>query len=144
MFLFTSTFILKPPDHCGFRPGGEEVRGHLVPVSTGLWSVPAASPCGSTPELRFKNRADDLDRAGRRWGGNRVGCHGDKDKSQIRFKLVFIGFDSQWLMDQFEVTTQSSASTQLQQHNTEQPALCGAGLDLEADGGGGGGGSASY
>lgn len=103
--------------------------------------MPAASPCGSTPELRFKNRADDLDRAGRRWGGNRVGCHGDKDKSQIRFKLVFIGFDSQWLMDQFEVTTQSSASTQLQQHNTEQPALCGAGLDLEADGGGG---SASY
>lgn len=137
MFLFTSTFILKSPDHCGFRPGGEEVRGHLVPVSTGL-SVPAASPCGSTPELRFKNRADDLDRGA---GGNRVGCHGDKDKSQIRFKLVFIGFDSQWLMDQFEVTTQSSASTQLQQHNTEQPALSGAWLDLEADGGGG---SASY
>lgn len=78
-------------------------------------------------------------------GGNRVGCHGDKDKSQIRFKLVFIGFDSQWLMNQFEVTTQSSASTQLQQHNTEQPALCGAWLDLEADGGGGGGGgSATY
>lgn len=81
------------------------------------------------------------------WGGPRVGCHGDKDKSQIRFKLVFIGFDSRWLMDQFELTTQSSASTQQQQQqrdNTEQPALCGAWLDLEADGGGDGGGSASY
>lgn len=64
--------------------------------------------------------------------GNRVGLPDkDKDKSQDPVLTLFIGFESQWRMNQFEATTQSSASTQ--QHNNEQTALCLAWLDLLAD-----------